>query len=36
VLTTIATAAGCRKPDGSPVDNFGDPSAPGLITEILA
>jgi hypothetical protein len=36
VLTTIASAAGCRKPDGSPVDNFGDPSAPGLITEIIA
>ncbi|HET6281203.1 MAG TPA: DUF1552 domain-containing protein [Polyangia bacterium] len=36
VLTTIATAAGCRKPNGDPVDNFGDPSAPGLITEILA
>jgi hypothetical protein len=36
VLTTVASAAGCRKPDGSPVDNFGDPSAPGLITAIVA
>ena len=36
VLTTVASAAGCRKPDGSLVDNFGDPSAPGLITEIIA
>jgi hypothetical protein len=36
VLTTIASAAGCRKPTGDLVDNFGDPSAPGLITEIIA
>jgi hypothetical protein len=36
VLTTIASAAGCRKPDGSLVDNFGDPSEPGLITELIA
>ena len=36
VLTTVASAAGCRKPNGDLVDNFGDPSAPGLITEIIA
>ena len=36
VLTTVASAAGCRKPNGDLLDNFGDPSAPGLITEIIA
>jgi hypothetical protein len=36
VLTTVASAAGCRKPNGDLVDNFGDPSAPGLISEIIA
>jgi hypothetical protein len=36
VLTTVASAAGCRKPNGDLVDNFGDPNAPGLITEIIA
>jgi hypothetical protein len=36
VLTTVASAAGCRKASGDLVDNFGDPSAPGLITEIIA
>ena len=35
-LTTVASAAGCRKPNGDLVDNFGDPMAPGLITEIIA
>ena len=36
VLSTMATAAGVRKPDGSPIDNFGDPAAVGLINEIIA
>ena len=36
VLTTVASAAGCRKPNGDLVDNFGDPTAPGLISEIIA
>ena len=36
VLTTVASAAGCRKANGDLVDDFGDPTAPGLITEIIA
>ena len=37
VLNTIITACGVRKPDGSPIDNFGDPSTSlGLISEIVA
>ncbi len=37
VLNTILTAVGCTKPDGSPVDDFGDPSLDGgLIAEIMA
>jgi hypothetical protein len=35
VLSTIATAAGVRKPGGNPIDNFGDPTATGLLSEIL-
>ncbi|HMI87243.1 MAG TPA: DUF1552 domain-containing protein [Polyangiaceae bacterium] len=36
VLSTIASAAGVRKATGDLVDNFGDPSSTGLITEIIA
>jgi hypothetical protein len=36
VLNTIITAAGVRKANGMPVDDFGDPAAGGLITEIIA
>jgi hypothetical protein len=36
VLSTLASAAGVRKADGSLVDNFGDPMSTGLITEIVA
>ena len=36
VLNTIITAAGGRKPNGDPVDNFGDPNTPGLIAEAVA
>jgi uncharacterized protein DUF1552 len=36
VLTTVASAAGCRKANGDLVDDFGDPTAPGLISEIIA
>ncbi len=37
MLNTILTAAGCTKPDGSPVDDFGDASlSPGLIDSLLA
>ncbi len=36
ILSTVASAAGCRKANGDLVDNFGDPTAPGLITEIIA
>jgi hypothetical protein len=35
-LNTIASACGVRKPDGSNVDNFGDTSSPGILTELLA
>lgn len=36
-LNTVATAVGVRKDDGSPLDNFGDPSLPqGLIAEVKA
>jgi hypothetical protein len=36
-LNTIATAAGCTKEDGGPVDNFGDPSLEGgLLDAMLA
>ncbi|MEZ4318905.1 MAG: DUF1552 domain-containing protein [Myxococcota bacterium] len=37
LLSTIASAVGVTKDDGSPIDDFGDPStAPGRIDEILA
>ncbi|MEZ4317230.1 MAG: DUF1552 domain-containing protein [Myxococcota bacterium] len=37
LLSTIASAVGVRKADGSPVDDFGDPSLPaGQITQIVA
>ncbi|HXI54529.1 MAG TPA: DUF1552 domain-containing protein [Polyangia bacterium] len=37
VLNTMINACGVRKPDGSPVDNFGDPTTSmGMITEIVA
>ena len=36
VLSTLASAAGVRKADGTLVDNFGDPMSTGLITEIVA
>ena len=36
VLSTIASATGVRKADGSLVDNFGDPMSTGLISEIVA
>lgn len=35
-LNTIASACGVRKSDGSNIDNFGDPSSPGLLTQLLA
>jgi len=35
-LNTIASAAGVRKADGALVDNFGDPDAKGLLTQLLA
>jgi len=36
LLNTILTAVGCTKPDGSPVDDFGDSSlTPGLIPELM-
>jgi hypothetical protein len=36
-LNTVATAAGVRKADGMPLDDFGDPGlAKGLISEIVA
>jgi hypothetical protein len=35
VLNTILAAVGCTKPDGSPVDDFGDASLPGgFVSEI--
>ena len=36
VLSTIASATGVRKADGSLVDNFGDPMSTGVISEIIA
>jgi hypothetical protein len=36
VLSTLASATGVRKADGTLVDNFGDPMSTGLITEIVA
>ncbi len=37
LLNTILTAVGVRKADGSPVDDFGDPSfQKGLLTELMA
>jgi hypothetical protein len=36
VLSTIVSATGVRKADGNLVDNFGDPSSTGLISEIIA
>ena len=37
LLSTIASAVGVRKADGSLVDDFGDPSLPtGQVTEIIA
>jgi hypothetical protein len=35
-LNTIASACGVRKPDGSNVDDFGDTSSPGLLTQLIA
>jgi hypothetical protein len=36
VLNTIISAAGVRKPNGDLVDNFGDPTTPGLVTDVIA
>jgi hypothetical protein len=36
ILNTIISAAGVRKADGTPVDNFNDPSGTGLISELIA
>jgi Protein of unknown function (DUF1552) len=36
VLNTMITACGCRKMDGTPLDNFNDPQGTGLITEVVA
>ena len=36
VLNTVVSAAGCRKTNGDPVDNFGDPTFPGLVTAVIA
>ncbi len=36
ILNTVITAAGVRKPGGEPIDDFGDPAAGGLITDIIA
>jgi hypothetical protein len=36
VLSTIASAVGVRKADGTLIDNFGDPSSTGVISEIVA
>jgi hypothetical protein len=36
VLNTVITAAGCRKANGDPVDNFGDPAFPGIVRQIIA
>jgi hypothetical protein len=36
ILGTIVSAAGVRKAGGGLVDDFGDPTAPGLLTELIA
>jgi hypothetical protein len=36
VLSTLASATGVRKADGTLIDNFGDPMSTGVITEIVA
>jgi hypothetical protein len=37
VLNTIATATGCRKANGMPIDNFGDPNGTlGMLSDIIA
>ena len=37
LLSTLATAVGVRKPDGSPVDDFGDASLPaGQVSDLIA
>ena len=37
LLSTIGAAVGCTKADGSPLDDFGDPSLPrGLLDELYA
>jgi hypothetical protein len=35
-LNTIASACGVRKDDGNWVDNFGDTSSPGILSQMLA
>ena len=35
-LNTIASACGVRKADGGNVDNFGDTSSPGILSQLLA
>lgn len=35
-LNTIATACGVRKADGNFIDDFGDTSSPGLLTQLIA
>jgi hypothetical protein len=37
LLNTLGAAVGLRKPDGSPIDDFGDPGSPrGQLAELLA
>jgi hypothetical protein len=37
MLNTLLTAAGVTKDDGSPTDDFGEPSLPtGIFSEMLA
>jgi hypothetical protein len=36
VLNTIISAAGVRKPNGDPIDDFNDPSGTGLLSELVA
>lgn len=37
MLETIGSAAGLQKPDGSPIDDFGDPNLPhGVLDQLLA
>lgn len=36
VLNTMISAAGVRKPNGDLIDDFGDPDAQGVISEIVA